>query len=1038
MSEYTPYNSILLFHGLGTGKTCSSIQVAEDTRRYLMQMSINKKIIIVASPVVQENYKLQLFDERKLKKVGGKWDLKTCTGNTIIKEVNPIDSDMSRERLVKLIKKKMRSGYDFMGYNKFSNYINNITSKFGIKDSDNEAERKKKAKLIKREFSNRLIIIDEVQNIRNVKDGDKIKESSNNFLKLVKYADNLKLILLTATPMFNDPQEIVWLLNLMNLNDSRVPLNVSDVFDKNGDLLIGNDFQEIGKELLIRKLRGYISYVKGNSPFTFPNAIYPSYYDDSHSIKILKSKGWQYPKIQMNDREIEDEINYLDLTIVPIKEYQKRGYNYVLDNIKRRNPILKEKRKGIQYTLIDGLSQSLNFIYPSNDFDSGDIEYRELYGKQGLSRIMNTTNSMSKNFEYDEDIKEKYGKIFTKNEIGKYSSKISKIINTINNSEGITIIYSQYIYGGCVPIALALEELGMKRYGRDSLFKESPSENIDAITMMPKSEYIELKNNRKFIAAKYAMITGDARFSPNNKRELKAATDIKNINGEIIKVIIISKAGSEGLDFKNVRQVHILDPWYNLNRTGQTVGRAIRNLSHCNLPFVKRNTQIFLYATHLGGENDYDVQEESIDLYMYRNAENKGIKIGKVLRILKENAIDCKLNYDQTHLFEKYINKTVKQELSTGDIIENYKIGDKDYSIECDFMDCNFDPNIKETKDNTLDTSTYNDYYLNNNIQTIMTKIKDLFRKKYLYTKDEIIKEINYSKNYPILQINSALNTLINDKNEKLVDLIGRNGHMKNVNDLYIFNPEELNEEIKLTQFKTRHPINVRPEKIIVNLDNNIDMIRDNFAQIENVTINPQQFLKKFIETYEEIIDTDLHENSTKLNTLFCSFLFYIDDLVNINIIKQVIVDHLIENLSYEEYKILVHHTINFTGESKQETTNSELIEFVKNYLEKFSIVDKDNKLYIYKVFDKSKNKTKINNNIKLFNEQLEEVDIKSKLENLIRKKFMIKDKNSINNIFGFKLKSKMISIFKIKNWKTGKKIKQDKSVRLTAINQIN
>ena len=131
---------------------------------------------------------------------------------------------------------------------------------------------------------------------------------------------------------------------------------------------------------------------------------------------------------------------------------------------------------------------------------------------------------------------------------------------------------------------------------------------------------------------------------------------------------------------------------------------------------------------------------------MYRNAENKGIKIGKVLRILKENAIDCKLNYDQTHLFEKYINKTVKQELSTGDIIENYKIGDKDYSIECDFMDCNFDPNIKETKDNTLDTSTYNDYYLNNNIQTIMTKIKDLFRKKYLYTKDEIIKEINYSK----------------------------------------------------------------------------------------------------------------------------------------------------------------------------------------------------------------------------------------------------------------------------------------------------
>ena len=137
-------------------------------------------------------------------------------------------------------------------YNKFSNYINNITNKFGIRDSDDDAEKKKKSKLIKREFSNRLIIIDEVQNIRNVKDGDKIKESSNNFLKLVKYADNLKLLLLTATPMFNDPQEIIWLLNLMNLNDNRVPLNVSDVFDKDVELLIGNNLQEIGKELLIK------------------------------------------------------------------------------------------------------------------------------------------------------------------------------------------------------------------------------------------------------------------------------------------------------------------------------------------------------------------------------------------------------------------------------------------------------------------------------------------------------------------------------------------------------------------------------------------------------------------------------------------------------------------------------------------------------------------------------------------------------------------------------------------------------------------
>ena len=116
------------------------------------------------------------------------------------------------------------------------------------------------------------------------------------------------------------------------------------------------------------------------------------------------------------------------------------------------------------------------------------------------------------------------------------------------------------------------------------------------------------------------MITGDKKLSPNNKNELNACTNPNNINGEIVKVIIISKAGSEGLDFKNVRQVHILEPWFNLNRTDQIIGRGVRNLSHCQLPYNQRNTEIFLYGTNLNTE------EESIDLYMYRLAETKALK----------------------------------------------------------------------------------------------------------------------------------------------------------------------------------------------------------------------------------------------------------------------------------------------------------------------------------------------------------------------------------------------------------------------------
>ena len=71
------------------------------------------------------------------------------------------------------------------------------------------------------------------------------------------------------------------------------------------------------------------------------------------------------------------------------------------------------------------------------------------------------------------------------------------------------------------------------------------------------------------------MITGDKDLSPKTEVELSAATSSLNTLGEKVKVVIISRAGSEGLDFKNIRQIHILEPWYNLNRIDQIIGRGV-------------------------------------------------------------------------------------------------------------------------------------------------------------------------------------------------------------------------------------------------------------------------------------------------------------------------------------------------------------------------------------------------------------------------------------------------------------------------------
>ena len=205
------------------------------------------------------------------------------------------------------------------------------------------------------------------------------------------------------------------------------------------------------------------------------------------------------------------------------------------------------------------------------------------------------------------------------------------------------MIYSQYIDGGVVPIALALEEMGFTRYGSAEytkpLFETAPTEPIDVNTFKTK-ENMDNKNN--FKQAKYVMITGDKSFSPNNIEDLKYITSSENKNGDNVKVILITKAAAEGLDFKNIRQMHVLEPWYNMNRIEQILGRGVRNLSHCMLPFEERNVEIYLHAT-----NPIE-DKETTDLYIYRYAEKKSVEIGKINRILKETAVDCILNIGQT------------------------------------------------------------------------------------------------------------------------------------------------------------------------------------------------------------------------------------------------------------------------------------------------------------------------------------------------------------------------------------------------------
>ena len=87
MSFYSPYRNLLLYHGLGSGKTCSAILVCEEMREYYKIMNIRRAIIVVAAPNIQKEFKKQLFNSNELIEVNGVWKLNTCVGNKLLDDV---------------------------------------------------------------------------------------------------------------------------------------------------------------------------------------------------------------------------------------------------------------------------------------------------------------------------------------------------------------------------------------------------------------------------------------------------------------------------------------------------------------------------------------------------------------------------------------------------------------------------------------------------------------------------------------------------------------------------------------------------------------------------------------------------------------------------------------------------------------------------------------------------------------------------------------------------------------------------------------
>jgi len=272
VSPHTIYNEHLLFHTPGTGKTCGAVAIAEN---FLLDPNYTKRVLVIVPKNLKSEWKrqIQFVCER------------SYAGKYIPDDYEKLTKLEKTTRSNKLIK----ANYEITTYESFRNKIKDLPDSF-----------------IKKEYSNRLIIIDEAHNLRKQKQS-KDEELYTPYHKFLHLVERSKKLLLTGTPMVDTFEEIAGLLNLILPLDKQFDTkNFSQKFVKDGKLINSDEFYQ--------PLIGVVSYVReaGDFPIRKDLSINQQFTKIIKTVSLelsdLQSRG--YTEALRNDSGKDDTLSY--------------------------------------------------------------------------------------------------------------------------------------------------------------------------------------------------------------------------------------------------------------------------------------------------------------------------------------------------------------------------------------------------------------------------------------------------------------------------------------------------------------------------------------------------------------------------------------------------------------------------------------------------------------------------------------------------------------------------------------------------------
>lgn len=833
----TPYKGLLIFHGVGTGKTGTAISIAENFKDIVKKY--NTKInILVTGPLLKENWKNEIVKFTGQKKLN---DLVNQRGYLDELEKQKANRDILKESLQYYKIMTHRSFYKKVLGEKIKDIEEIDTKKVKYRYTD-EGEIERDISIDKIEnLDNSLLIVDEAHNFTGNEHGDALKQ-------IIKKSKNLRILLLTATPMKNLGDDIIELLNYLRpINDQ---IRRDKVFNSNKDYLM--DFKDEGKEYLRKMCNGYISYYRGANPLLFakredigeipPGLIFTK-------CSRCKMEDFQQKTYDKTASDVED----------PLERSTSSVANIALPGLS------KDKKSIIGYRGEDGIN-----VIKSN-LKSNKREYLKLLNKTFFKGKIKNEDEIIYESRVTQNIS---GLLFKKEHIKKISTKFYEALNNIDNKvegkkgAGTIFVYSNLVKVGIEVFQEILLQNGYLEFREDQNYLISE----DTIDYRTGKKFKDFKEKRDFSPATFIRITGRTDDQEDEIPEVKKMildkyfNSIENKEGKFLKIILGSRVMNEGITLENTSEVHILDVYYNFGRVEQVIGRAIRQCKHYNVVSEKNQfpvVKVYKYVVKLP-RNKLSSEEN-----LYRKAEIKYLLVKKVERVMKESSVDCAINYNGNVFINEVKDNKGCIEPKVGKDIKKKK----DICTErCDFTNCDYncyDNSLnlefydkksylfKKISKNNLDYSTFTTNLAKNEIKFAKETIMDLFRVKYVFTLREILNEVKdlYSGEKKELFeewfVYQALDALVpNNKNDHInfkdtiYDKYNVAGYLIYRGSFYIFQPYEESEEVPIFYRKSFRKELIRQLSLYSYLSSNkkIDFTKKDSKESETKVISKYDF----------------------------------------------------------------------------------------------------------------------------------------------------------------------------------------------------